>query len=330
MNGKRLDIVYMGSADFAVPALDALRRAGHGIALVVTQPDRARGRGGKVLPTPVGLYAEANGLALRKPERLAGDEDFERALAEAAPDLIVVAAYGKLLPKPLLKLPPLGCVNIHASLLPEYRGAAPVQQAILDGKNETGVTLMYMSEGLDAGDIVASVRIDIHGMNAGELTDALARLGAELLTDMLPALADGTAPRITQDDEAATYTKKIEKADGRLDMYKAAEEIARRVRAMTPSPGAYVFRGGDRITVTAARAIRPDEYEAYMVAGGASLSLRKETEPGTTLSVSGEGIGVQTGDGVLLIEALKMPGKRAMPVKEYLKGNAFGTEEPLQ
>ena len=313
-----------------MPALDTLRRAGYVIALVVTQPDRVRGRGGKILPTPVGLYAEANGLALCKPERLIGDEDFERAIEQAAPDLIVVAAYGKLLPKRLLELPKFGCVNIHASLLPEYRGAAPVQQAILDGKSETGVTLMYMAEGLDEGDIVASVRIDVHDMNAGELTDELARLGAGLLADMIPALADGTAPRITQNDQAATYTKKTGKADGRLDMYKTAEEVVRRVRAMTPSPGAYAFRGGDRIIVTEARVVRPGEYEACLAAGGAAALPRKKTAPGTVLFVSEKGVGVQTGEGILLIEALKMPGKRAMPVKEYLKGNAFETEEPLQ
>jgi len=344
MNSKRLNIVYMGTADFAVPALDALYGTGHRIALVVTQPDRVRGRGGRILPTPVGRYAETNGLSLCKPERLRGNEDFARALAQAAPDLIVVAAYGKLLPVSILDLPSLGCVNIHASLLPEYRGAAPVQRAILDGKSETGVTLMYMAEGLDAGDMIASAAISIDEMNAGELTDALAGLGAELLAAMLPALADGTAPRIPQDDGSATYAEKIGKTDGRLDLYGTAEDAARRVRAMTPSPGAYVLRGDERIVVTAARAIRTDRYEACEAADDADMATCEEVAPGTAtceeaapeaapgtaLCVSKKGIGVRMGEGILLIEALKMPGKRAMPVAEYLKGNAFDTKELLQ
>jgi len=320
----------MGSSDFAVPALDALQREGHRISLVVTQPDRVRARGGKVLPTPVGLFAVTNGLPLVKPETLKENEVFWRALEEAAPDLIVVASYGKLLPMPLLKLPPLGCVNIHASLLPEYRGAAPIQRAILDGKQETGVTLIYMSGALDAGDMIAAVRTNVSDMNAGELTETLARLGAELLTDRLPAIADGTAPRVTQDERLATYAEKIEKADGHLDLRGTAGEAARRVRAMTPTPGAYVMKRGERVVVTAARAISPDEYLAREAAGEVPAGTYEAAAPGTAMAVSKKGIDIRTGGGVLLVEALKMPGKKAMPVCEYLKGNSFDMSEPLE
>jgi len=311
VSDPKLKIVYMGSAGFAVPALDALLKGGHEIAAVVTQPDRARGRGGRVQPTPVGLFAEKAGMPLLKPESLKSDEGFARALREAAPDLIVVAAYGKLLPKFVLEIPALGCVNIHASLLPEYRGAAPVQRAILDGKSEAGVTLMYMAEGLDAGDMIRAAKTDISCMNAGELTDKLAGLGAELLMKELPLLAEGTAPRVPQDEGRATYAKKIDKAEGRIEFERAAEEIALKVRAMTPAPGAYILKDGERIGVTAAGALGPD-YEGY---GDAS--------PGTVLNVSKQGIAVRAGEGVFLIEALKMPGRKAMPVGEYLKGNTF-------
>jgi len=323
VNKEDLKIVFMGSSDFAVPALEALHKAGYRIPYVVTQPDRMRGRGNKVKPTPVGMYALENGLSLIKPESLKEDGDHMRKLYEAAPDLIVVASYGKILPKPLLDLPPLGCVNMHASLLPEYRGAAPVQRVILDGKEETGVTLIYLSEGLDNGDMITSVSVPVSDMNAGELTDVLSRVGAELLIDTLPMLMDGTAPRIPQDENKATYAGKIEKADGHLDLGDKAENIVRRVRAMTPVPGAFVLEGGERIVITKARIARPD-------LGAVPIELYEAKEPGTTLSVSGEGIYVRTGDGLLLIEELKMPGKKAMPVREYLKGNEFDTTLPLE
>ena len=314
---NKIKIIYFGSAAFAVPALKALKEGGHIIPYVVTQPDRIRARGGRVLPTPVGLFAEENGLELLKPERIKDNESFMQTLAAAAPDLIVVAAYGKILPKPLLELPPLGCVNIHASLLPEYRGAAPVQSAILDGIKETGVTLAYMASGIDSGDVVAYKKTDVGDKNAGELTETLARLGAELLKAMLPALADGTASRTPQDEEKATYAGKIGKADGHIDISGSAEDAVRRVRAMTPSPGAYVLQGENRIVITKAKAVCMDR--------------RPQTsEIGAVQGAGKEGISVRTGEGVLLIEALKMPGKKAMPAAEYLKGNAFDINEPLR
>jgi len=300
----------MGSADFAVPALEAIYEAGYEIPYVVTQPDRVRGRGGRVMSTPVGVYAEKKGLKLLKPERIKDNGEFALALKSAAPDLIVVAAYGKILPELILKIPPLGCVNIHASLLPEYRGAAPVQRVILDGKRETGVTLIYMSEGLDSGDIIASAKTGTSGMDAGELTEALARLGAGLLLEKLPLITDGTAPRMPQDGIRATYADKIEKDEGCLSFGRSAEEIELRVRAMTPAPGAYIMKDGEKIGVTRARALDKDEGQ-------------EEAAPGTVLNVSAKGIAVRAKDGVVLIEAIRMPGRKAMPVAEYLKGNSF-------
>ena len=331
MNSEAINIVFMGSPQYAVTALEWLITAGQRVTCVVTQPDRARGRGGRVLPTPVGTYAEGMGLPVLKPERLKGNQDFIQALEKAAPDLIVVAAYGKILPKPLLELPPLGCVNIHASLLPEYRGAAPVQRAILDGKRETGVTLMYMSEGLDTGDMIACVKAAADDANAGELTDRLARIGAKLLTDMLPEIAEGTAPRIPQDDTKATYAEKISKAEGHIDLHGSADEAARKVRAMTPSPGAYVLAGGERIVITEAIAAGPEECPAGAYRDGHCVAVDGKTAaPGTVVAVpGGDGIHVCMGEGILLIKALKAPGRKAMPVSEYLKGNAFDAAVPL-
>ena len=321
MSSRNLKIVYMGSAGFAVPALEKLVGAGYGILYVVTQPDKARGRGGRVLPTPVGLCAEKWGLRTLKPESLSGNDEFVRTLAEAGPDLVVVAAYGKILPKAVLKIPSLGCVNIHASLLPEYRGAAPVQRAILDGRRETGVTLMYMAEGLDSGDIISSDKVEILTKDAGELTEVLAGLGAGLLLQEMPRIADGTAPRVRQDETKATYAEKIEKAEGLLDFGRRAEEIALRVRAMTPAPGAYVLKDEKRIGVIKALAIDPDS-------AGEAYKAYNEAAPGAVLDVSRQGIVVRAGEGAVVIEAVKMPGRKAMPVAEYLKGNVF-TEKSL-
>ena len=323
MKESEMRIVFMGSSDFAVPALDALCKAGYEIPYVVTQPDRIRGRGNKVKATPIGIYAHEHGLPLLKPENLKSNEEFMRALVEAEPNLIVVASYGKILPKSLLELPPLGCVNIHASLLPEYRGAAPVHRAILDGKEEVGVTLMFVGEGLDTGDMITSVKTAASGMNAGELTDVLARIGAEMLIDMLPIIADGTAPRISQDESKATYAEKITKGEGQLDLSETSERLVRKVRAMSPIPGAYVLRGEERIVITKAKKKEPGEIRAQK-------ELYEKAAPGTVLDVSNDGICVRTGDGLLLIEALKMPGKKSMLVREYLKGNAFDKAIPLE
>jgi len=319
-----LKIVFMGSSDFAVPALEALHEAGYTIPYVVTQPDRIRGRGNKVSPTPVGEYAQNNGLNLLKPEKIKENEEFMQALAEASPNLIVIVSYGKILPKSVLEIPPLGCVNIHASLLPEYRGAAPVQRAILDGKQELGVTLMFVSEGLDTGDMITTAKTAASDMNAGELTGVLARLGAKILIDTLPEIAEGTVSREQQDDSKATYAEKIEKADEKLDLSESAEKIVRRIRAMAPSPGAYVLKGGERVVITKAKSVE--------LAGTdkAVEEFYRTAMPGSAFTVPSEGIYVRAGDGLFLIEELKIPGKKAMPAREYLKGNVFDTSAPLE
>jgi methionyl-tRNA formyltransferase len=322
-------IVYFGSSGFAVPALRALVQAGSDIAYVVTQPDRVRARGGKTLPTPVKAAAIEYGLKVLEPERIRDNAAFQETLKKAAPDLLVVASYGKILPKDTLDLPVRGAVNIHASLLPEYRGAAPIQRAIMDGREETGVSLMYMGEGLDDGDVIATVRVGVSDLDAGALTERLADAGADLLIAYLPRLLAGTVIGVAQDETKATYAAKIEKSDARVDFTKSAAEIVRLVRAMSPAPGAYALRSGqdgrseggaDRVGIAKARVAAAAEATEAVEADGTSES---KVAPGQVIKVSDEGIFVGTGEGLLVIEEVKMPGKRVMPVKDYLRGNTF-------
>jgi len=309
-------VAYMGSSSFAVPALRALLAdGGIGVCAVVTQPDRVRGRGGKVAPTPVKAAAAERGVPVLQPERIRGNEDFLAALRETAPDLIVVASYGKLLPIEVLGLPPCGCVNIHASLLPKYRGAAPIRWAIADGETETGVTLIYMGEGLDDGDMIARSSISVDGRNAGELTEKLALAGAGLLMENMPDILSGTAPRIPQEESQATYARRIEKEDEHINPALDADAVLRRIRAMSPEPGAYMLQGDLRVRVLG----------AHIADEATRAGLPKdETEPGAILKVTQDGIFVQTGDGVLVIDIIGMPGKRPMRTADYLRGNRFG------
>lgn len=325
----------MGSSDFAAPALRALtQHPGVQIPLVITQPDRPRDRGKKLLPTPVKQFAESAGIPVMTPERLS-DQTVLETLRKTAPDLIVVASYGKILPKSILEVPGCGCVNIHASLLPKYRGAAPIRWAIAAGEPETGVTLIYMGEGLDDGDMIAQRRVPISSfVNAGasvylkhelspetRLTRVLAEAGAELLLEMLPRIADGTAPRIPQDEALATYTRKIAKEDAHIDFSQSEREVLRRIRIANPNPGAYAMIGDCRVKIVSARIPGGEELRGAM-----SESLpgtEAGAEAGTVLSVSPQGVFVQTGDGVLVIDAIGMPGKKPMLVADYLRGNAF-------
>ncbi|NLY71781.1 MAG: methionyl-tRNA formyltransferase [Clostridiales bacterium] len=302
-----MNIVYMGTPDFAVPALRRIHEEGHNIKLVVTQPDRPRDRGKKLRPTPVKVIAEELGIPVCQPDRIKNNDEFLDKLKEIAPDLIVVVAYGKILPKEILDIPKYGCINIHASILPKYRGPAPIQHAILSGDSETGVTLMYMAEGMDTGDMIDTRTTLIDKKTAGELHDELAILGAEMLIDNLTDLKSGEAKRIKQDESLATYAPMIYKKDGLIDFNKSPVEIERQIRAMTPWPGAYTFYKGEQMKVISAHPHESDEKE--------------DKQPGTISYVGPEGIGIVTKDGLLLVTEIQMPGKRAMKVSEFLKGN---------
>ncbi|MDR3224935.1 MAG: methionyl-tRNA formyltransferase [Clostridiales Family XIII bacterium] len=314
-------ILYMGTPDFAVPALEALCAQGYHVVSVVTQPDRQRGRGHKLAPSPVKAKAVELGLPVLQPESLRSGREWEEAIAKAAPDLIVVCAYGKILPKETLETPSLGCVNIHASLLPKYRGAAPIHRAVEAGERETGVTLMFMSEGLDEGDMIAVRTLPISGMNAGEVTGALAHLGAELLMDELQGIMAGASSREPQDGSAATYAPPVAKEEGHIVFSADADAVCRKILAMTPTPGAYAFLGGDKIKIVKA------QVTAGFRAGNADVGTGHPA-PGTVLETDDGTIIVATGQGgAIAITMLQSPGGRPLCAADWLRGHkiAHGT-----
>lgn len=300
-----MKIVYMGTPDFAVPALDSLIKSGNKPILVVSQPDAKRDRGEKVKSTPVKEVALAWDIPVAQPEKIRGNEEFHNMLKSLEPDLIVVAAYGKILPREILSIPVKGCINIHGSLLPKYRGAAPIQRAILEGETQTGVTLMQMAEGMDSGDMLASVATPVDGKTAGMLFEELSLLGANLLLHNLPLIDSNQLTPIPQDDQKATYAPMIHKSEGRIDFTKPATEIERQTRAMNPWPVAYTTYGGQPMKIWQASV--DEEAES--------------TSPGTITAVSPQGITVATGSGSLIITEIQMPGKKKMPVSDYIRGN---------
>ncbi|MGI6728156.1 MAG: methionyl-tRNA formyltransferase [Anaerovoracaceae bacterium] len=299
-------IIYMGTPDFAVPPLKHLYEEGYSVISVVTQPDKPKNRGKKVLPPPVKSLAEKLGIPVIQPQRIKENKELLVEIQALQPDLIVVAAYGKILPKELLSIPRLGCVNIHGSLLPKYRGAAPIQWAIFSGEKETGVTLMYMSEGMDEGDMIASRSTPINYKTAGELHEELSVMGANLLIETLPLIKNNEAPRVKQNEAYANYAPMINKKDGQVDFSRTSEEIERQIRAMNPWPGAYTFYKGERMKLLSAKTL--SEPEAGCI-------------PGTVIFARPDGIGIKTGNGVLSVTKIQMPGKREMEVSEFLKGN---------
>jgi methionyl-tRNA formyltransferase len=296
-------IAFMGTPDFAVVALDALVAAGHQVAAVYTQPPRPANRG-RLTPSPVHVRAEALGLPVRTPESLKPDTE-KAAFAALDLDVAIVAAYGLLLPQAILEAPRHGCINIHASLLPRWRGAAPIQRAILAGDTETGVTIMQMERGLDTGPMLAEARIPITTETAGELTAALATLGAGLMVDVLQRLP-AIVPR-PQPEGGITYAHKIDKAEARIDWTESADAIVRRVRAMQPSPGAWFETGAQRVKLIAAEA-----------GGGAG-------EPGTMIS---EGL-IAAGAGAVRPLVVQPEGKARMPADAWWRGKRLAPGDPL-
>jgi methionyl-tRNA formyltransferase len=314
-----LKIAYMGTPDFAVPALSSLAAAGYAIPLVVTRPDRRSGRGKKLTPPAVKTRALELGFHVVQPEVLRENVNFMRTLVEASPDLIVVAAYGNILPKAVLDVPPLGCVNVHASLLPKYRGAAPVHRAIEAGERETGVTLMYLSEGMDEGDVIEARSFAIDDMNAGRVTDLLAEEGAALLLEVLPSIVAGTARRAPQDATRATYAPLVGKGEGHLDFGAPVETILRKVRAMTPSPGAYAFLGGEKIKALRAVGDDASAYDGFA-----------EADAGAVLKASEGVVAVKASNGVVLLKEIQPPGGRPMDADAYLRGHALNVSSRFE
>jgi methionyl-tRNA formyltransferase len=287
-------IIFMGTPDFAVPSLDALVAAGHQVIAAYTQPPRRAGRGKALSPSPVQIRAEELGIIVRSPERLRDPVD-QYAFAALGADVAVVAAYGLILPQPVLDAPTMGCLNVHASLLPRWRGAAPIQRAILAGDTLTGVTIMQMEAGLDTGAMLARAVVSMDGKTAGELTAELAAVGADLLIQTL----DNPPPPVAQPESGVTYAAKIDKAESRIDFRAGAEAVARQVRAFAPTPGAWFEHAGERIRVLAAEAI-----------GG-------RFQPGL---VADERLVVGCGDGLIRLATVQRAGRGAMRAEDLLRG----------
>ncbi len=299
--------VFMGTPDFAAVVLDSVVKAGHEVGYVITQPDKARDRGKKIQFTPVKEKALEYGLKVLQPEKVRGNETLLEQLREYGPDITVVVAYGQILPKDLLELPPLGCVNVHASLLPKLRGASPIQNAIVTGETVTGVTIMQMGEGLDTGDMLTKVEVEIGRMNGEQLHDALAEAGAKLLVETLPKLEAGLITPQPQDDSQSTYAGLIRKADGKIDFRKTPEEIERLIRGFDPWPGAFCDCNGTVMKLWAAE----------------PLADTSDQEPGTVLRAGEEGLDISCGGRVLRVTEIQMPGKKRVFVKDYLRGNSI-------
>ena len=301
-----MNIVFMGTPDFSVPCLNSIINAGHTVSAVFTQPDKPKNRGHKMQMTPVKEFAVEKGIEVYQPLSLRKGEDGEKALEvlkELAPDCIVVVAYGQILPKAVLELPKFGCVNVHASLLPKYRGAAPIQRVIMDGETETGITTMYMAEGLDTGDMILKSKTDIpFDMTGEQLHDKLSQMGAELIVETLKLLEEGTAPRTAQTDDGTCYAKMIQKEDCRIDFGKSANTVYDQIRGLSSAPCAFTFLEGKRVKVFFA------EKEG------------RKAEGDFGAVISGEGLCVNCGGEVLRLTDIQPEGGKRMKDTDFLRG----------
>ncbi len=304
-----MKVVFMGTPDFALPSLRALLQSNHTVAAVVTQPDRPAGRGKKMRPPPVKTLARQAGLPVYQPEKI-GETGFLNALHALDPEVIVVAAYGRILPKKILDLPPYGCINVHASLLPAYRGAAPIQWAVINGEKETGITIMQMDEGLDTGDILMQGRITIgEDDTAGTVHDLLASLGGQLLVQTLDKLARGQIRPVPQNHALASYAPPLTTAHAVINWANDAVAVKNQVRGLHPWPGARTYLGDKLLKI-------------WRVSVPGRVPGNGGGPPGRVLAADGEkGLLVQTGRGIIKIEELQLQGKRQMPAALFLRGN---------
>lgn len=298
-----MKIVFMGTPDFAVSSLEALIESGHEIALVVTQPDRPKGRGYNLTPSPVKKFALENGLEVISPETLK-DENVIQTLENVSADLFVVTAYGRILSKRILDIPKLGCVNVHASLLPSWRGAAPINRAIMNGDKIGGVTIMFMDEGLDTGDMIVKKEVEIKpDWTAEDYHDTLMSAGKDALKEFLSFAESGTIPRTKQDSAFATYASKIGNEDAFITFEESAEATKNRILGLSPFPGSFFFINGKRFKVR----------NAYASNG--------KGEIGTVLSTDKGGIEIACADGSVIITKLCPEGKGVCDAESYLRGN---------
>lgn len=299
-----MKVVYMGTSEFAVPALQRLIDSKHEILAVITQPDKPGGRGKKLMPSPVKKLAVDSNLSLFQPINIKDSAAIDVVRGWSA-DIIVVVSYGQILPREIVEFPRLGCINVHASLLPRHRGAAPIQRALMMGDSSTGVTTMLMDEGLDTGDIILQVPVEIaEQMDHGQLETVLAEKGAELLIDTLAIIESGSIPRRKQDDNKANYASMLRRRDELINWQKDAKSIHNQIRALSPNPAAYTSFDGSRFKIFASRIVE-----------GKSTGLA-----GQVIEISSKGFVVQTIQGSLEILEVQKEGKKRMPCRQFLQG----------
>lgn len=311
-------IVFMGTPDFSVPALKALVEAGHQVIAVVTQPDKPKGRGKEVQMTPVKIQAMEYGIPVYQPAKVR-EASFVEVLKGLEADAYVVIAFGQILPKAVLELPKYGCINIHASLLPKYRGAAPIQWCVIDGEGETGITTMMMDVGLDTGDMLEKAVIPIEEKETGgSLHDKLSMAGGDLILSTLKKLEEGTLVRTPQTDEGTCYAKMLTKSLGDIDWNQGAVSIERLIRGLNPWPSAYTMWNGKTIKIWAADVIAGREAAEFLSESG--VPAETGTAPGTVVCSDKRGLVVCTGGGLLSIRELQMEGKKRMDTPAFLRG----------
>lgn len=323
-------VIFMGTPDFAVGALEALLEAGHEVTAVVTQPDKQKGRDRKVQFSPVKQCALSHGITVLQPARIKAPEAVEE-LRKYEADIFVVAAFGQILSKEILEMPRYGCINIHASLLPKYRGASPIQYAVLNGDDMTGVTIMQMNEGMDTGDILTMKAIPVEKSDTGgSLFEKLSALGAALLVKTLPKIEAGEIIPVRQQEEDASHVRMLTKEMGRIDWKKDADVLERLVRGMNPWPSAYCSFRGKILKVWKAEVScgQPGEGDGY--AGRFRHSESRVASPGEVLLVTKDSICVQTGKGVLVLKEVQLEGKKRMPVQDFLLGCQMKAGEILE
>ena len=309
----QMRVIYMGTPDFAVHALVSIVEAGHDVVACFTQPDKAKGRSKKLQPTPVKVQAMEYDIPVYQPVKLREQENVD-IIREYAPDVIVVAAYGQILPESILNIPKYGCVNIHASLLPKYRGAAPIQWAVINGDAVTGVTTMRMDEGLDTGDMIEHSIVSIGDDDTGEtLTDKLAASGAQLILSTLEKLENGTAVRTPQDDSLSCYASMLNKGMGDIDFSEPAEKIERLVRGLQPWPCAYTRIGGKNVKIYGAKVVSREDGIA----------------PGEITMVTKKTFAIACGQDALQITRLQPEGKKPMDAAAFLAGNKLTAGEHI-
>ncbi len=301
-----MKVLFMGTPDFAAVTLDKLIHSKHDLIGAVTQPDKQKGRGQEVSFSPVKELALAHSVPVYQPNK-AKEPEFLEKVKELAPEVIVVAAFGQILPKALLEIPPYGCINVHGSLLPKYRGAAPIQYSIIDGEQETGITIMYMDVGIDTGDMILQSSLPIaKDETGGSLFDKMAQLGADLLLEALDQLEAGTAVRIPQDNDKATYVKMLNKDMGELDFTQSADKLERLIRGLNPWPSAYTYLDGKTLKLWQAGVEAMDVGDA---------------EPGQVIELRKDALVVAAGKGVLVIQELQLEGKKRMTADAFLRGS---------